>query len=76
MDTLIKTIGYILFMPIGLMFVLLPIGELYWFWMAIQMGSFGMVVFGIIPPFFIVAAPVGTWSMFFGPPTWVINWFG
>ena len=57
MDTLIKTIGYILFIPIGLMFVLLPIGELYWFWMAIQMGSFwdgcfwfySTVLYGLLP---------------------------
>ena len=65
-------LGWII-MPL---FFLIPIGDLYWIWMAIQFGSFGMFFVGLIPPFFFIAAPVGAWSLIFGPPDWVIRMFG
>jgi len=59
---------------IGMM--LLMVGGLYWLWMAIQFGSFGMFVLGLIPPFYIFTGPIGAWSLIFGPPSWVVDWFG
>lgn len=35
------------------------IGGLYWLWVAIQIGSFAMFVVGVVPPLYIVTAPVG-----------------
>jgi hypothetical protein len=48
------------------------VGPIYWIWMAIQFGSFGMFLFGVIPPFVIIAAPLGLWSLLFGPPQWLL----
>ena len=60
---------------IGLM-MLVPIGELYWLWTAIQIGSFWMFVFGLAGPLIIIAAPVGAYGLLFGMPQWVFNLFG
>ena len=57
-------------------YILIAIGGLYWLWMAIQIGSFGMFVVGLIPPFFILTAPIGAYSFIFGVPDWIFNIFG
>ncbi len=57
-------------------FILVGLGDLYWLWMAIQFGSFWMFVAGMVPPFFIIAGPVGAWSLIFGPPEWLVSMFG
>lgn len=57
------------------LYILLPIGDLFWLWTAIQLGSFWMFVVGIVPPLFIIAAPLGAWSLIFGPPDWVVQMF-
>tara|TARA_R110001606_G_scaffold399274_1_gene583325 strand:- start:5999 stop:6244 length:246 start_codon:yes stop_codon:yes gene_type:complete len=54
----------------------LSVGTLYWFWMAIQLGSFTMFLVLIFPPFLIVAGPIGIYSLIFGVPDWIINIFG
>ena len=63
----------------GLVFclmALLPIGELYWLWMAFQLSSFWMFAMAFFPPTILVAAPVGAYSLIFGIPDWVIYRFG
>ena len=59
-----------------LIFTLLPVGWLYWVWTAIQLGSFGMFVMGVIPPLAIVTAPIGLYALVFGVPSWVVSLFG
>lgn len=39
------------------------IGELYWLWIAIQIGSSRMFVIGILFPALIVCGPVGLYSL-------------
>ena len=56
--------------------ILLSLGNIYWLWMAIQIGSFSMFVVGMFPLFIIVTAPVGGWSLVFGMPHWVYSFFG
>ena len=51
------------------------VGEIYWIWMSIQLGSFFMFFIGIAGPTMLFTAPVGAWSFFFGIPNWVINFF-
>lgn len=58
------------------LFILIGLGDLYWLWMSIQLGSFMMFVGGVFPLFFIVTGPVGAWSLLFGVPDWVVNMFG
>jgi len=53
----------------------MPLGALYWLWIAIQLGSFMMFVFGILGPAVAVTAPFGLYMLFFGVPHWVINLF-
>ncbi|MEO8837647.1 MAG: hypothetical protein ABI351_02925 [Herbaspirillum sp.] len=53
-----------------------PLGELYWLWMAIKLGSFWMFVLGLAGPTIIFAAPVGLWSLIFGIPAWVVHVWG
>ena len=59
----------------AVIYIIFPIGWLYWIWMAFQLGSFSMFVAGLIPPFFLISIPVGAYSLFFGLPDWVINYF-
>ena len=57
-------------------FGLFAVGGLYWFWMAIQIGSFLMFVIGFFPPTsLLLAAPIGAWSLLFGVPDWIFTWF-
>lgn len=56
--------------------VALNIGCLYWLWLSVQLGSFGMFVIGILPPAWIITGPVGAWSLLFGAPTWLAGVFG
>ena len=58
------------------LFILIGLGDLYWLWMSIQLGSFMMFIAGLFPLFFIVTGPVGAWSLLFGVPDWVVNIFG
>lgn len=51
------------------------IGELYWIWMSIQLGSFVMFFLGLAGPIIIITAPIGAWSILFGIPDWIINLF-
>ena len=53
----------------------LMVGDLYWLWTAIQLGSFWMFVLGLVPPFVVVGTVVGAWSLFFGVPEWVFSMF-
>lgn len=69
------TTGALGFSFIGL-YILLGVGELYWLWMSFQIGSFGMFLVGMIPPFIIVAMFVGAYGLVFGLPTWVYSFFG
>jgi hypothetical protein len=34
--------------------MLLSVGGLYWLWMAIKLGSFGMFLMGVFPLFYVV----------------------
>lgn len=55
---------------------LLPMGEIYWFWMAFVYGSLKMAVLGLVLPLIVITAPLGAWSLFFGPPAWLLQWIG
>jgi hypothetical protein len=58
-------------------FYIISIGMLpgwaYWMWMAIQLGSFGMFLFGILGPLAFVAGLLGLWSLLFGAPLWLLS---
>lgn len=60
----------------GILIFIALFGGLYWLWMAITLGSFWMFVIGLFPLFYIVTAPVGAWSLVFGIPDWIFNFFG
>ena len=49
-------------------------GWAYWMWMAIQIGSFAMFLFGLLGPLGIIAALFGIWSLVFGLPLWMVMW--
>jgi len=49
------------------------LGWAYWMWMAINVGSFMMFLFGIFGPFALIAGVLGLWSFAFGMPVWLFN---
>jgi hypothetical protein len=57
------------------LYSLFAIGGLYWLWMAIQFKSFWMFAVGLFPLTAIFAAPVGGYSLIFGPPDWLLHLF-
>jgi hypothetical protein len=46
-------------------------GWAYWIWLAIQLDSFSMFLFGLLGPLGIIAALLGLWSLLFGLPAWI-----
>ncbi len=54
----------------------LGIGGLYWLWLSIQFGSFVMFALGLLGPVAIITAPIGFYSLLFGPPAWLLALFG
>ena len=58
------------------LFLGIPIGELYWLWMAIKLGSFWMFVVGLLGPMIFIASPIGLYSLIFGIPRWIFSTFG
>ena len=54
----------------------LPLGGLYWIWMAIHLGSFFMFFLGLAGPFALLTAPIGMYSLIFGMPDWIRSVFG
>jgi hypothetical protein len=53
----------------------LPLGFLYWLWLAIKVGGFAMFAFAFFPFTTPIAAILGAWIFFFGMPEWVYNLF-
>lgn len=70
-DFVSTTVGW-LFMGIML---LLPIGWLYWLWLAIKIGGFAMFVLALLPITTPIAAILGGWSFLFGMPDWAYSFF-
>jgi len=60
----------------ALLFLVGPVGALYWLWTAIQIGSFSMFLIGCIPPLMLFTGPLGAWFLIFGVPGWVLSLFG
>ena len=51
----------------------IPVGSIYWFWLAWQMHSLGMYFLTVVIP---VSGPLGLWCLIFGVPDWVNRLFG
>ena len=80
MQSIIKSIGEGLLglVTVGFFlafYIILPVGWLYWIWMAFQLGSFSMFVVALIPLLHLITAPVGVYALFFGLPDWVFIYF-
>jgi membrane-bound ClpP family serine protease len=57
------------------LYLLLPLGWLYWLWLAIKIGGFAMFVVALFPITTPIAAILGAWSFLFGLPEWAYNFF-
>ena len=55
-----------------IMIGMLP-GWVYWLWMAIHLGSFGMFLLAFLGPLGMVASILGLWSLLFGIPLWLFH---
>jgi hypothetical protein len=49
-------------------------GWLYWIYIGVKLGSFGMVIFAILGPIGFVCSILGIWSFIFGIPLWLLHW--
>ena len=63
-------------LAMGALYFGIPLGWMYWLWLAIQMGSFAMFVYGLFPFTAPIAAIVGLYALAFHPPPWVTSSFG
>ncbi|MBR9830076.1 MAG: maltose ABC transporter permease [Oceanospirillales bacterium] len=57
------------------LYFLLPLGWMYWLWIAVKIGGFAMFALAFFPITAPVAAILGGWSFLFGIPEWVFNMF-
>jgi len=68
--------GWVTTLP-GVLFMLIFWGGLFhWYWLAYQLGSWGMFFMTLFPPTTVVAVPTGAWSVVFDVPGWVLGTFG
>ena len=69
----VGTFGFFGLILMWVLAILIPVGDIYWLWMAIQIGNFWMFLLGLIPPIALFTGPVGAYSLLFGMPDWLIN---
>lgn len=78
-DVICRIFGFF-FGSLGVVFyisaVLLPVGGIYWLWMAIQLKSFLMFLLGVVPFLWIVTSPIGFYSLVTDIPDWIYDFFG
>jgi hypothetical protein len=51
----------------------LMLGWIYWLWLAVKVGSFGMFAFGAFFPLAIIAAILGLWALLLEMPSWLLH---
>ena len=51
------------------------VGDIYFIYLGFKLGSFAMIFLGFTP-LAVITGPVGAYSLFFGPPAWLLNMFG
>ncbi|MFA0054697.1 maltose ABC transporter permease [Vibrio echinoideorum] len=56
-------------------YILLPLGWVYWLWVAIKIGGFAMFAVALFPLTAPIASILGGWSFLFGLPQWVVSMF-
>ncbi|MFA0435938.1 maltose ABC transporter permease [Vibrio breoganii] len=56
-------------------YILLPLGWVYWLWIAIKIGGFAMFAVALFPLTAPIASILGGWSFLFGLPQWVVSVF-
>ncbi len=54
---------------------LLPLGWVYWLWLAIKVGGFAMFALALFPITAPIASILGGWSFLFGVPDWTVSVF-
>tara|TARA_Y100000992_G_C20990902_1_gene361894 strand:+ start:84 stop:305 length:222 start_codon:yes stop_codon:yes gene_type:complete len=70
-----EIIQLLMVLSLGGIGLLSAVGAIYWIWMSIQLGSFFMFFLGIAGPVVIFTGPVGAYSLIYGIPDWVYNYF-
>lgn len=66
-------LGGALVMGLGMLLVL---GDLYWLYTSIQVGSFVMFALGLLGPLALITGLIGGVSLIFGWPEWLMALFG
>ncbi|MFN8681714.1 hypothetical protein ACDP63_11305 [Paracoccus sp. P2] len=56
--------------------ILLAIGDIYWIYTSLRIGSFFMFLIGVLGPTILISAPVGAFALIFGWPAWIYSIFG
>lgn len=57
-------------------YLLFGLGNLYWLFLSVQLGSFWMFMLGVMPPSILVTGFTGAYSLLFEVPNWVLSAFG
>ena len=57
-------------------YLMFGLGNLYWLFLSVQLGSFWMFILGIMPPSILVTGLTGAYALIFEVPNWVLGAFG
>ncbi|ANS84050.1 hypothetical protein VSVS12_00226 [Vibrio scophthalmi] len=57
------------------LYLILPLGWVYWLWIAVKIGGFAMFAMALFPITAPFAALLGGWSFLFGIPDWAYSFF-
>ncbi|MTH66726.1 maltose ABC transporter permease [Paracoccus shanxieyensis] len=58
------------------LWALLLLGDLYWLYSSIQIGSFFMFVLGLLGPIAFLTGLIGGFALLFGWPDFILSIFG
>lgn len=54
------------------LYILAPLGWVYWLWLAVKVEGFIMFALALFPLTSPIAAMLGIWSFLFGVPDWAL----
>lgn len=70
-----RLLGGLLSVLTWFVMIMLPVGWLYWLWVAIKIGGFAMFALALFPLTAPIASILGGWSLLFGLPDWTFGIF-
>ncbi|MGG9998970.1 hypothetical protein ACQU0X_02700 [Pseudovibrio ascidiaceicola] len=67
----VSRLGDVTALTFVVLYILAPLGWVYWLWLSVKVGGFLMFALTLFPLSAPIASMLGIWSFLFGVPVWV-----